>query len=116
MNTQDVVRSQDWYEEQEILARERENAGSEFGVTLADAGKLLRKAKRVWIMFPVGPAERHAIFEVPKSAVLKEIKLYQGGTKTFRPCELDLTTSDGPTLIFGGHEANRRAVAEPVPA
>jgi hypothetical protein len=103
--SQPEVRSQDWYEQQDILEREREKAGSEFGVTLADAGKLLRKAKQVWVMFPVGPGERHAIFAIPKSVVLKEIKLYQGGNKTLRPCELDHSTHGGATLIFGSHQA-----------
>lgn len=110
------VRSKDWYEEQDILEREREELPSEFGITLADAGKLLRRAKQVWIMCPVGPAERHAIFAIPKSTVLKEIKLYNGGAKTLRPCELDHSTHGGATLIFGSYAAIANAAkAESAP-
>lgn len=88
---------------------QRDDAKSEFGITLADAGRLLRKAKRVWIMYRVGPGEQNAIFAIPKSVVINEIKFYQGGEKTYRPAELDFTTHDGPTLIFGSHLANEHA-------
>ena len=94
-----------------IHREEQEELPSEFGVTLADAGRMMRKAKCVWILFRVGPAEQTAIFAVPKSTVLKEIEFYQGGKKTFRPSELDFNTHDGPTLIFGGCRAIDRAAA-----
>jgi hypothetical protein len=106
-----TIHSEGWQRSQAGQAAQQDELTSEFGVTLADAGRLLRKAKRVWIMFPVGPGGRNAIFGVPKSVVLKEIEFYQGGTKTFRPSELDHTTHDGPTLIFGSSEANERAAA-----
>lgn len=93
------------------LEPEYEEQPSEFGVTLADAGRLLKKAKRCWIIHKVGSNEKTAIFAIPKSAVLAEIKFYHGGEKTIRPSELDLSLSVGPTLIFGGQAAIDRAEA-----
>lgn len=103
------MQSEGWHRSHAGQAAQQDELAPEFGVTLADAGRLLRKAKRVWIMFPIGPGGRNAIFAVPKSAILAEIKFYQGGTKTLRPSELDHSTHDGPTLIFGSMEANSRA-------
>jgi hypothetical protein len=91
------------------LEPEHEEQPSEFGVTLADAGRLLKKAKLCWIMFKVGNLEKTAIFAIPKSSVLREIRLYQGGKNTIRPSELDCNVSDGPILIFGSQEAIDRA-------
>lgn len=87
------------------LEPEREQQPPEFGVTLADAGRLLKKAKHCWVMFKVGNLEKTAIFSIPKSVVLRELKLYQGGKKTIRPSELDHSVSDGPILIFGSQDA-----------
>lgn len=106
---QQAVHSEGWWRSQAGQDAMADEPESEFGITLADAGKLLEKAVKVWIMFPVGTGGETAIFEVPKSVVEKEIKFYQGGTKTFRPSELDNASSCGPTLIFGSSEANRRA-------
>lgn len=103
------IHSEGWHRSHAGQAAQQDDLPSEFGVTLADAGRLLRRATRVWIMFPVSPDGMTAIFEVPRSSVLSEIKFYQGGTKTLRPSELSLSAEAVPTLIFGSTEANRRA-------
>lgn len=93
------------------LGPKHEERPPEFGITLADAGRLLKKAKHCWIMFKVGNAEKTGIFAIPKSAVLREIKLYHGGKNTIRPTELDNEVSDGPILIFGSQTAIDHAEA-----
>ncbi|MET4341993.1 hypothetical protein [Bradyrhizobium sp. RT9a] len=80
----------------------------EFGITLADAGRLARKAKLIWISAPLGRNGAHVIFGISKAALRKEIKFYDGGKKTIRPSELEFRAG-GPTLIFGSQEAIQRA-------
>ena len=109
------MQSEGWHRSRAGQVAEQDDLPSEFGITLADAGKLLPRAKRVWMMVTVSPDGQNAIFEVPKSSILSEIKFYQGGTKTLRPSELDLSEITGPTLIFGSLEANRRAAAANLP-
>ncbi|WP_439392381.1 hypothetical protein ACRQ5Q_22560 [Bradyrhizobium sp. PMVTL-01] len=88
--------------------REEEQQPSEFGVTLADAGRLLRRAQHCWIIFEIAEGKT-AIFGISKAAVRKEIKFYAGGHKTFRPSELDHSSPGSPTLIFGSKAANEHA-------
>jgi xanthine dehydrogenase molybdopterin-binding subunit B len=105
------MHSESWHRSQAGQAALEDEVKSEFGVTLADAGRLLRKAKHVWVMFRIGPGDEKAIFRISKASVLDEIKLHQGGTKTYRPSELCFDAFGGPILIFGGVDAIERAAA-----
>lgn len=70
---------------------------SEFGVTAADALRLLKKAKRVLIFVAVAPGDR-ALFVISKRAAIAEMSRVNPGTQ--RPCELE-----GATVYFGGFSA-----------
>jgi hypothetical protein len=82
---------------------------SEYGRTIADARRLLRKAKYCTVFFNVSEtsAERRAILRLSKKSVLEQLSKYPA--EKVWPCELSFHAYDGHSLSFGGYDAVSRA-------
>lgn len=70
---------------------------SEYGITVADAEKLLRRADTCFVLFATAErASASEMFEIPKRIVRTELKRRSGAA--LLPCEL----VNSKTLMFGG--------------
>lgn len=106
MSTQEIVRSEGWHRSQAGQDALRDEPTTEFGVTSADALRLLRKARRFWIFFKKGPNGEHGVFEVSKASARKEFKRL---TSSVFPCALRDEVLEVGTLEA---QENAKAVIE----
>lgn len=73
---------------------------SEFGRTVEDAERLLRRATRCFVFFKTGLATAEtAMWEIPKRVVREELK--RRSATDPMPCELAPSVADGYWLSFG---------------
>jgi hypothetical protein len=81
---------------------------SEFGATVADAQRLLRRAKYVYVFFRVGPQIWETeLVDVPKAVIARKLKRTDA-LKPF-PCELSGGSSGDAVLLIGASAAIEKA-------
>lgn len=86
---------------------------SEFGATVEDAERLLRKASRCFVFLKTGLATTDsAMWEVSQSRVRAELKRCTAGTAM--PCELMPNVLGGWSLYFSGMNAIEHAAGRAV--
>lgn len=78
-----------------------EEPASEFGVTVKDAERLLRRAKFCHVFFRTGPdAGNSEVLSVSKSVMLRMLRTCCSANAM--PCELYTGGTADPVIIFGG--------------